>query len=117
VPLRKHSAGSLAVLCRASFASDEFGQLDVSTRSWRRRMLGGLPEEVLKLPFALMEAKHVRALRDELVGKPAAANLRLKALKALFAWATEARKADHNPTVEVKLRKYLQKGHHSWGDR
>jgi hypothetical protein len=36
-----------------------------------------------------MEARHVRTLRDERSDQSGAANTRLKALKALFAWACE----------------------------
>ena len=63
-----------------------------------------------------MLSRHVRQLRDELKDTPGAANQRLKALKALFAWACEDEPelAPHNPTVGVKKIKYATTGHHSW---
>jgi hypothetical protein len=63
-----------------------------------------------------MLPRHVRQLRDELKDSPGAANQRLKALKALFAWACEDEPelAPQNPTLGVKKIKYATKGHHSW---
>jgi len=63
-----------------------------------------------------MEARHVRALRDERSDRPGAANTRLKALKALFAWACEEKPelAPQNPTLGVRKIKYATDGHHSW---
>jgi integrase/recombinase XerD len=67
-------------------------------------------------PAARMEARHVRALRDERSDQPGAANTRLKALKALFAWVCEEKPeiAPHNPTLGVRKIKYASDGHHSW---
>ena len=58
----------------------------------------------------------MRQLRDELKNSPGAANQRLKALKALFAWACEDEPelAPQDPTFGVKKNKYATKGHHSW---
>jgi integrase/recombinase XerD len=53
-------------------------------------------------------------LRDELKNKPAAANVRLKALRALFVWATEEDEAPHDPTICVKRIKYVTNEHHTW---
>ena len=63
-----------------------------------------------------MLPRHVRQLRDELKDSPGAANQRLKALKALFAWACEDEPelAPQNPTLGVKKIKYATNGHHSW---
>ena len=59
-------------------------------------------------PVALMEARHVRALRDERSDRPGAANTRLKALKALFVWACEEKPelAPQNPALGVRKIKY-----------
>jgi site-specific recombinase XerD len=61
-----------------------------------------------------MQAKHIRALRNELASTPAAADQRLRALKALFAWAVENDMAASNPTRDVKKVVRPSKGHHSW---
>jgi hypothetical protein len=64
--------------------------------------------------IALMTAKHVRMLRDELAKLPGAARNRLKALKALFAWAVDQGLATHDPTFGVKSIPYVTKSHHTW---
>ena len=45
---------------------------------------------------------------------PAAANTRVKALRAIFRWAVEAEEAAHDPTRDVRLIRYTEKGYHSW---
>src|SRR5262249_22236168 len=64
-------------------------------------------------PVILMQGKHVRMLRDELADRPGAARNRLKALRALFRWATEADEAPQDPTRDVKSLAYATKGHHT----
>ena len=53
-------------------------------------------------------------LRDELKDSPVVANIRLKALRALFSWAVEEEEAPHDPTFGVKAIKHVSKGFHSW---
>lgn len=61
-----------------------------------------------------MQARHVRKLRDAKAATPAAANQRVKALRALFSWANEAEETRVNPTIGVKKLKYRSEGHHTW---
>src|SRR5262245_66589890 len=63
-----------------------------------------------------MLPRHVRQIRDALKSTPGAANQRLKALKALFAWACEdvPEMAAQNPTLGVKKIRYATSGFHSW---
>jgi integrase/recombinase XerD len=106
--------GSFRHLCQQYYASATFKGLDGSTQSWRRRALDLICEKNADKPVAMMSSRHVRKLRDELADTPGAANNRLKALKALFAWATEEEEANHDPTVGVKKIPYVTNGHHSW---
>jgi integrase/recombinase XerD len=108
--------GSFRHLCSLYYASATFKRLDKSTRSWRRRALDDMCAKHADKPVTRMEARHVRALRDERSEHPAVANIRLKALKALFAWACEEKPeiAPTNPTVGVRKIKYASDGHHSW---
>jgi integrase len=64
----------------------------------------------------MLKPKHIRKLRDELVEHPATANKRLKALKALFAWAVEEDEAEDDPTTGVKKIAYVERGHPTWSD-
>ncbi len=62
----------------------------------------------------MMAPRHVRKIRDAKIATPAAANQRVKALRAMFSWANEAEETTVNPTVGVKKLKYASKGHHTW---
>ncbi len=106
--------GSFTSLSLSYFASAEFKRLDVSTQNWRKRALQRLCIDHGEKPFALLQPRHIRSLRDELSDHPGAANTRLKALKALFLWAVEADEASSNPARDVKLIRYATSGHHAW---
>lgn len=111
---RGAARGSFGYLCKAYFASATYKGLDVSTRSWRRRALEEICLKHAEKPVAMLQARHVRALRDEKAETPGAANARLKALRALFRWAVEADEAPHDPTRDVQMIRYPTEGHHSW---
>lgn len=64
-------------------------------------------------PFALMEPRHIKMLRDEKAG-PEAANGVLKALRRMFKWAHERELLSHNPAVSVSKVKHKTVGYHSW---
>jgi integrase len=66
------------------------------------------------LPYADMRAKHVRAIRDEKIGFPEAANSRLKALRQVFAWALVEELIAVNPTVGVEFLPGNADGFHTW---
>jgi hypothetical protein len=103
--------GSFRHLCIQYYASATFNALDRATQSWRRRALDSICQNHADKPVALMLPRHVRQLRDELKECPGAANQRLKALKALFAWACEdePESAPQDPTLGVKKINMRQK--------
>src|SRR5215472_2238633 len=111
---RAVARGSFRYLCQRYYGSPTFQSLDRSTQAWRRRALDKICETEADKPVALMLPRHVRRLRDELKATPGAANTRLKALRALFSWATEEDEAPHDPTNAVKKIRYVENGHHSW---
>ena len=114
---RQHRAsapGSFGHLCRSYYQSSDFRALDISTQSWQRRALDDICAMHGEKPVALMQARHIRMLRDEKTEHPAAANQRLKVLRALFRWAIEEDEATHDPTRDVKKIKYAVNGHHTW---
>jgi hypothetical protein len=57
--------GSFRHVCVLYYASATFKRLDPATQSWRRRALDSMCEKHADKALALMEARHVRALRDE----------------------------------------------------
>ena len=106
--------GSFEFVCRKYYASAEFGSLDYSTQKWRRRNLDAICAKYGSLPIKDLEPRHIRKLRDELRDKLGASKTRLKALKALFAWAIENDFVDKNPTSDVKPIHYKTTGYHTW---
>lgn len=109
-PSRAPGKGSFRALTILYYGSAVFRRLDVSTQSWRRRALDSISIKHGSKPVRLMQARHVRRIRDELIDKPAAGNQRLKALKALFSWAIEEDEAQHNPTIGVQKISYASLG-------
>ena len=109
---------SLRWLCEHYYGSGAFHILEENTRQTRRRMLDKLCERHGAKPFKMMQTTHVATLRDEkvLAGSPEAANNLVKALRALFNWATdpEVKLADHNPARDVKRIITGSTGHHTW---
>jgi len=110
---RKAAKGSFGYVCLAYYDSPIFKRLDRKTY-WRRRALDRICDQHANKPIELILPKHVRSLRDELAEKPANANERLKALKALFRWAVEADLASNDPTRDVRAIQYPSDGHAAW---
>jgi integrase/recombinase XerD len=106
--------GSFRYLCVLYYANATYKALDVSTRNWQRRALDEIAHEHGAKPVAMMAPRHVRKIRDAKIETPAAANQRVKALRAMFVWANEAEETSVNPTLGVKKLKYASAGHHTW---
>jgi integrase/recombinase XerD len=106
--------GSFRNLCIRYYASAAYKALDGSTRDWQRRSLDEIAQEHGAKPVAMMAPRHVRKIRDTKIATPAAANQRVKALRAMFSWANEAEETTVNPTIGVKKLKYASAGHHTW---
>ena len=108
--------GSFRWLCERYYRSAEFMQLDERTRYVRRGLLDKLCERNNsgQKRFARMEPRHIREIRDEKAATPAAADARVKALRQLFAWATEADIATTNPAREVPYLSGATEGFHTW---
>ncbi len=107
--------GSLRWLVEHYYQSAEYRQLGKSTRRVRKNILDGLCEDHGSKPFAVMEPRHVRTLRDKKADFPEAANARVKAVRQVFKWAVEAGRANRNPAREVPyLRPTNPEGFHTW---
>ena len=70
-------------------------------------------------PVAKFGQQHARVLRDRKRAFPEAANIRLKALRGLFNWATENATAGvkHNPTRDIARLKVREDGYHAWTEQ
>ena len=110
--------GSLRWLVEQYYRAPKFTSLHESTRSVRGAILDGICSEFGTLPFARMETKHIALkIRDPKAATPEAANGRVKALRAVFAWATheEVGIAKHDPARDVSLlRPNNPYGFHTW---
>jgi site-specific recombinase XerD len=93
---KKARNGILESIC-LSVADTKYGQVERGT-----------------LPFVEMRAKHVRAVRDEKIGLPEAANGRLKALGQVFAFAMREELVTTDPTVGVEYLPGNSEGFHTW---
>jgi integrase len=114
-PYQHNPVGSFGHTCLAYYASPKFSFLDEKTQHWRRACLDKVCEQIGSKPIALMQSKHIRALRDQLAkATPAAAHQRLRALKALFTWAVKEEMVPSNPTLNIERIGPPSKRHHSW---
>jgi site-specific recombinase XerD len=107
--------GTFRWLVEQYYQSAEFkAELSERTQYVRR----GILENICKLcgskPYALMEPRHVRQLRDKKANVPGTANGWVKALRQLFNWAKEAFGLRANPAKEVPYISTDGEGFHSW---
>lgn len=112
-PRRALAAGTFEATCNAYYASRTFTDLDASTQAWRRRALDKIALTKGDAPIEELTPSRIKRLRDE-PESAGVGNQRLKALKALIAWAFESDLIASNPAKEVKLRQYAKREHHSW---
>lgn len=122
--LLRSEQGSLRWLVEGYLKSANFVSLGPSTRRVRRALLDHICLSVIDtpagpkprgtLPYAQMMARHVRAIRDEKLDLPEAANGRIKALKQVFRWAVENDLAQTDPTAGVAYLGGGSEGFHTW---
>lgn len=116
------AATSLRWLIERYYGSAEFKRLDERTRRVRRGILDRLCEASTspqgtphgQKPYARLEARHVRAMRDARADAPEAANAIVKALRQVFAWALEIGHAHANPARDVPYIQTASEGFHTW---
>jgi integrase len=124
LPKTEANDDSLRSLIVGYYKSANFLTLAESTKRSRRGILDHICESVQQtkagpktrgtLPFSDMKATHVRAIRDEKVDLPGAANGRLKALSQVFSWAIEADLIETNPARAVRKLSSGSEGFHTW---
>jgi len=112
-------ADTLSWLFLRYLESAEFKGLHASTRQVRRLLLEHIAAADGNKPFRLLETKHVRRMRDLKAAQPEAANARVRALRAVFGWATlpGVELATTNPAKDVPYIERKGEGFHSWTDR
>jgi len=123
----KTTPGSLRWLCEQYYASAPFlnGLDPKTTRPRRRRILDEICRQPHRetgqlagtLPYRLITPREIAAIRDAKAGTPESANMRVKALRALFTWACDPEYAlvMENPAARVKyLKSTNPDGHRAW---
>lgn len=112
-------------LCQQYMASPEFEELNQRTRKVRRGILSHCMSESPEgqtrtygdVPLSLFRPTTVAKLRDAKRGTPEAANGRVKAIRAVFNWATlpEINITQVNPARDIRYFKPKNpNGHHTW---
>ena len=117
-PTPKSGADTLSWLIERYFESAEFQGLNIRTQYVRRLILGHIAAADGNKPYKLLETKHVRRMRDLKAKQPEAANGRVKALRAVYAWAVlpGVELVTTNPAKDVPYIEAKGDGHHSWTD-
>ncbi|KPF84495.1 hypothetical protein IP70_15855 [alpha proteobacterium AAP38] len=113
---------SLRFLCQQWYQDADFRTLSRSTQHIRQLALDSLCDQrdiqgrcLGDKPFAMMEPRHIRAIRDDKADTPAAANNLVGYLRLLFTWAVNTERATRNPARDVpKLTLPNPDGHHTW---
>ncbi len=119
--LEQPKHGTYRWLCQQFFESTDFKQLDETTQRTRRLLLEHTwsepiapnnPEKFADFPVTRMTPKAFRVLRDRKAEFPAAANMRLKAVRRVFKWALENEVGGlaTNPTRDVAYLNHVTAG-------
>ena len=99
--------------CGSYYVSAEYQRLGDRTKYVRRGILDRICEKNGSKPYALMEPRHVRRMRDEMADRPEAANGFVKALRQVYGFAVEYELAQRNPARDVPYLKARGDGFHS----
>lgn len=119
--------GTLRDLCVGYYRSAVFRRLATRTQRVRRLVLDAACAEPVKagrtdgdrigdMPVGLVGARVIKALRDRPESAPETGNARVKALRAVFAWALEAERpgVGGNPARDVGYIRTGSAGWHTW---
>lgn len=124
---KRSEPGTFRWLSEQYFQSAEYKRLDARTRLVRKQIVEHMWAEPVRsgggdlfedMPLSRFTAKAVRVLRDRKAEFPEAANSRIKALRAIFAWSIlpDVEMHDTNPARDVSYFRSQGEGFHSWTD-
>jgi integrase len=106
--------GSVAWLIARYRESSAWAGLSPATRYQRDRIFTQIIEKVGSEAYAGVTAKTIRNGREARQATPFMANNYLRAVKGLFAWATEAEFVTENPAAGVAELAVKTQGHEPW---
>jgi integrase len=110
----KPTKGSVSWLIGRYRESSAWASLSPATRYQRDRIFAQIIEKVGEEAFAGVTSKTIRNGREVRKATPFMANNYLRAVKGLFAWATEAEYVAANPAAPVPELTVKTKGHEPW---
>ncbi len=101
---------SLQFLVDAWRQSSDWAGTSIATRKQRENILHHVLETAGRTPFEAISASHIREGRERRKDAPAAANIFLKTMRALFRWAKEAELVTVDPAKDVPFLKAKTRG-------
>jgi integrase len=110
-------------LVESYLRSAEHKALHESTQKQRLRVLQetlreprkpGAPEVIGDMPLSRMDERVIAILRDRKAGLPEAANIRVKAIRRVFAWAKDSGLVTVDPSRDVRRVRTSSQGFHVW---
>jgi hypothetical protein len=120
-PSQAKAEKSFEWLCERYYRSAHYLALEAETRRRKRvvleeicAMAGAGGRQLGPAPFASMKRAHVRKLRDLKCGRPGAADLLVKTISPLFAWAITNDIAAVNPAEKLEKLGGRSEGFYTW---
>jgi integrase len=114
--IRKPADGTLDAVAVAYYRSAAFTGLRASSQATYRRIVEELRAKHGEKPVRLLDDVGIRKLMEEKGEHRAAANRRLRVLRALMARAIEDKVITRDPTFGVKRLKRTTKGFGTWSE-
>lgn len=111
---RRTKPGSFDALVVSYYRSPDFLRLAPSTQVTRRNILESFRKVHGFKPIKLLRREHISEIIGAKANVPEAANLLLKVLRIVLAYAVDQGLIENNPAVNVKKYKSKGDGHHSW---
>ena len=108
--------GTFNALIVAYYSSSDWRGLKPSTQTSRRREVERFRAEHGDKSVEHLEARHISKMMDLKSDFPAAANNRLKTLRALLSFAKTRGWRSDNPAMEVKKLRYRSEGFRTWSE-
>jgi integrase len=104
--------GSLKEVAVSYYSSPEYRNLKPKSQRTYRFAIGALVERDGHKPIALIERRHVKAWRDAKIDTPGMANMLVKVVRILLAYAIDSGYRRDNPAVGIKPFKLGE--HRAW---
>jgi integrase len=116
----KSPPGSLSSVIAAYYQSSEWGSLQPQTQTLYRNVLDRFRDmeggKFGQARAAALTDIHVKAILDKMADRPHMAQVLLKRLRGLFAFAVDRKLVPRNPTIGIKVKVRKTGGFRAWDD-